>query len=301
MATGKNKTHNIRQSATSRLPIFWKRKISLGKNKKIRVKRYRVYLTGSREITLCFRKFTTKKANRSSRINQIVLPFRLFAYKELAVVYKHKKRRAAKHAKLLLSQSRALAIAIMLIGLTGLVYFGLNINKPRVFEPIASNAHVSAQTVEPASKSFIRSLPTRLRIPKIGVDTPLVQLGKNADGSMETPTDISTAGWYKYSPTPGQLGPSIITGHVDSYRGIAVFFHLRELQPGDTIEVDRADGRTVKFQVTKVDIYSKKAFPTSEVYGNVNYSGIRLITCGGTFDRHVFDYDSNIVVYGSLM
>jgi sortase (surface protein transpeptidase) len=196
-------------------------------------------------------------------------------------------------------------IVTIIIGICGVIFFGINVNKPRALEPVAGNS-VSAPIVKQVKKSnpvktLPRSQPTRLRIPEINVDTPLVVLDRKTDGTMQTPTDFFTAGWYKYSPTPGELGPSIITGHVDSYGGLAVFWRLRELQVNDTLNIERADGSTVEFRVDKVSQYPKNNFPTTAVYGDINYAGIRLITCGGIYDYQARDYTDNLVVFGSLV
>jgi sortase (surface protein transpeptidase) len=118
---------------------------------------------------------------------------------------------------------------------------------------------------------------------------------------METPNVLDyVTGWYKYSPTPGELGPAIIVGHVDSYKGISVFWRLRELVPGDTIDITRADGSVAKFQVNSLQQFDQTNFPTQAIYGDINYAGLRLITCGGTFNRKTGHYDHNMVVFASL-
>lgn len=147
--------------------------------------------------------------------------------------------------------------------------------------------------------------PTSISIPKIGVDADVMRRGLRDDGTMEVPPHAprpeSRAGWYQHSPTPGALGPSIIIGHVDSERdGPSVFFELRRLTKGDTIEVKRADGVTAVFTVEHTAQYSKDRFPADEVYGNLDHAGLRLITCGGVFDRDALAYEDNIVVYARL-
>jgi len=145
-----------------------------------------------------------------------------------------------------------------------------------------------------------RSQPVHLKIPSIGVDTDLTTMGLAPDGSLQMPVRYDIAAWYFGSPTPGQLGPAIIAGHVDNYKGIGVFFYLKELQVGASIEVDRADGSTATFKVTQMSEYPRDSFPTQAVYGNINYAGIRLITCGGTFSYQNYEYSDNIVAYGIL-
>ena len=148
------------------------------------------------------------------------------------------------------------------------------------------------------------SAPSAIKIPSIGVQSTLVQLGLNPDKSIEVPPlddPDSKAGWYKYSPTPGQVGPTVILGHVDSAKyGPGVFFKLGALQPGATVEVTLTDRIVAVFTVDKVGAYPKSAFPSTAVYGSIDHPGLRLITCGGTFDPAAGSYESNIVAYATL-
>jgi hypothetical protein len=149
-----------------------------------------------------------------------------------------------------------------------------------------------------------RSLPVSVDIPAIDVNSGLLHLGVNADGIIQVPslsTEASVAAWYKFSATPGQIGASVIEGHLDSYRGPAVFFRLGALRPGDRIDVTRADGLTAVFRVTGVRQYLKSNFPAKRIYGAANYAALRLITCGGTFDYATGHYLSSTVVYASLI
>ena len=129
------------------------------------------------------------------------------------------------------------------------------------------------------------SVPVRLVIPAIGVATPLVRLGLEPDGAMQVPGDFATAGWFAGRPVPGQLGPAVIAGHVDSRTGPAVFHRLRDLRPGHTIMVERADGTRLRFVVEQARSYPKAGFPTAAVFGPVPSATLRLITCTGDFDR----------------
>jgi len=138
--------------------------------------------------------------------------------------------------------------------------------------------------------------PTRLRIGAIGVDTSLELLKLGADGALQPPRTNARAGWYADGTAPGDVGPAVLAGHVDSQRGPAVFYRLREVTAGDKIAVTRG-GRTVTFTVTSTAWYPKKAFPTGEVYGPTPDRQLRLITCGGVFDRSLRSYEDNLVVY----
>ena len=109
------------------------------------------------------------------------------------------------------------------------------------------------------------------------------------------------AGWYRFSPTPGEIGPAVIVGHVDSAAdGPSVFFRLGSLHHGDLIQVARADGTTAVFAVDSVHLYPKTEFPTQLVYGDTTNSALRVITCGGPFDHATGHYRDNVVVFATL-
>jgi LPXTG-site transpeptidase (sortase) family protein len=169
---------------------------------------------------------------------------------------------------------------------------------------LLSNGNISVNSAAAptvlAPKVMPKSLPTRLVIPAIGVDTPFLTTGQQSDGSIQMPVRYDIAAWYDQSPTPGERGPSIIVGHVDNWKGVGIFWRLKELKPGDTIAVSRTDGTTANFSVTDIKEFSKNDFPSKEVYGGINYAGIRLITCGGLFNHQTGEYSDNIVVFGKL-
>jgi len=144
------------------------------------------------------------------------------------------------------------------------------------------------------------SPPVRLTIPSIGVTTRLLRLGLEADGSMQVPVDFDRAGWFAKGPTPGQVGPAVIAGHVDSRTGPAVFYRLRELRAGDTVQVERADGTRLRFVVEDARRYPKTSFPTAAVFGPAPWAALRLVTCGGDFDRSARSYQDNLVVFARL-
>ncbi len=143
--------------------------------------------------------------------------------------------------------------------------------------------------------------PVRLSIPAIGVATPLDRLGLAADGGMEVPGDFARAGWFSAGAVPGQQGPAVIAGHVDSRTGPAVFYRLRELKPGDRVEVERADGVRLRFEVEGRAQYHKVSLPTEAVFGPVPVPALRLVTCGGSFDRSRGSYRDNLVVFAHLV
>lgn len=142
--------------------------------------------------------------------------------------------------------------------------------------------------------------PVRLQIPSIGVDSELMDLGLQTDGTLEVPPSGFPAGWYTGAPTPGELGPAIIAGHVDWGGQPGVFFDLRELSRGDEIAITRQDGSTARFRVTHVEQFHKHAFPTQAVYGDLDHAGLRLITCGGDFDPQARSYRDNLIVFAQL-
>jgi len=151
--------------------------------------------------------------------------------------------------------------------------------------------------------SLGRSEPVSVNIPAIGVDSHLLHLGVTPDGAMAVPsltTSSELAAWYKYSVTPGQIGTSVIEGHVDNYQGPAVFFRLGALRPGNTVDVKLADGVTAIFRVTGVRQYLKADYPAKAIYGKTNYAALRLITCGGAFDNATGHYLSSVIVFASL-
>jgi len=154
-----------------------------------------------------------------------------------------------------------------------------------------------------AARPLRRSLPVSVDIPAIGVHARLLHLGDNPDGTMRVPSvsrAASEAAWYKFSPTPGQLGTSVLEGHVDTYAGPAVFFRLGALHPGDRVSVRLADGMTAVFRVTGVREYVKTHFPAHRIYGPANHAVLILITCGGAFDYATRQYLSSTVAFASL-
>jgi sortase (surface protein transpeptidase) len=178
--------------------------------------------------------------------------------------------------------------------------------------PPASRSAVAAATSPPAAgptgttevidfpvgswRRLPPSPPVRLEIPAIGVSSPLVRLGLNRDRTMQVPGDFQVAGWFTGGAQPGQLGPAVIAGHVDSRTGPAVFYRLRDLRPGDQVRVVRADRLVVRFEVESLASYPKRSLPDEEVFGATTAPVLRLITCAGAFDRTRGSYRDNLVV-----
>lgn len=146
------------------------------------------------------------------------------------------------------------------------------------------------------------SAPVHIRIPKINVDARFeAPLGIGKDSAIEVPKAFDMVGWYKYGPTPGEQGPAVVVGHVDSFNGPEVFFRLRHLSPGDRIEIDREDGSVALFMVTRIMQAEQDSFPTEEVYGDIDHAGLRLVTCSGNFDQGTFRYSHNLIVFARLI
>lgn len=218
------------------------------------------------------------------------------------------------------------AVALCVAGGLGLIGTTLASQRPDAqMPPVSRETLAPSPTTEPGDAWFRRlrerhaagdspqavtgpvlpaSKPVRLEIPSIDVDSVLQHLGQDADGGLEVPAPgprYDEAAWYRYSPTPGALGPAVLLGHIDSAaNGPSVFFRLGELQPGARVAVTRADSSTAVFVVDAVHRYAKKDFPTQLVYGDIDHAGLRILTCGGAFDRTTRHYEDNIVVFASL-
>ena len=141
------------------------------------------------------------------------------------------------------------------------------------------------------------SRPVRLSVPILNISAKVVQLGLNRNGTVQVPSNVRDTGWYRWGPTPGQIGSAVILGHVDSFRGPGVFFRLRDLAKGNHVVVTLANGRAVTFRVTAVRTYSKTRFPAHLVYGSHGSRALQLVTCGGKFNSTTGSYESNVVVF----
>jgi|SRR5579884_2067 len=196
----------------------------------------------------------------------------------------------------------ALGVAAI-VGVTAAIARGTTSSAPAAKPPAPVVVPIASPTGDDAIASASSSptadaRPVSIDIPVINVHTTLQTLGLDGSGALQPPTNLTEAGWYTGSPVPGQDGPAVIAGHVDSFNGPAVFFDVKELNPGDRITVGLSSGQSVTFQVMLVKHYPKTAFPTADVYGARPDPELRLITCGGAFaNGHYLD---NIVVYATL-
>ena len=144
--------------------------------------------------------------------------------------------------------------------------------------------------------------PYKLRIPAVDITAPFeTPLDLTDEGGVVVPEAFDAVGWYKYSPTPGELGPSVVLGHVDSNTGPAIFWNLKNLKVGEEIYIDREDGTTATFSVTKLENHTQGSFPTSKVYSDIDHAGLRLITCSGLYNYRTLRYSHNLIVYAALV
>ncbi len=176
---------------------------------------------------------------------------------------------------------------------------------PREVAAPPSSPTPSAGTSEPAFsavREVARSqVPARLRIPVLGVDAPVGPVGKAADGTVEVPTRWEDVGWYDAGARPGEDGPTVLLGHVDSKAGPAVFARLPQAPPGTLVEVVGDGGEVTTWRVERTEQHPKTRFPTEAVYLPALQPELRLVTCGGAFDRATGHYVDNVVVSASLV
>jgi sortase (surface protein transpeptidase) len=167
--------------------------------------------------------------------------------------------------------------------------------------PAAARAPVAADSFRSARTYPVVAPPARLRIPALHVDSRVDALDVQKDGSIAVPDRTEVAGWYRHGPRPGQPGPAVILGHVDSRTGPGVFVDLRTVRRGALIRIDRADGTSVTFRVSTVSRVPKDRFPTDQVYAPTLDPTLRLVTCGGTFDQTRGSYRDNVIVFAELV
>lgn len=167
--------------------------------------------------------------------------------------------------------------------------------------PASGAQHNPADSFTSARTYPAVALPVRLRIPALRVDSRLDRLGVRKDGTIEVPARFDVAGWYDGGPRPGQDGPAVILGHVDSKTGPGVFVDLRHVRIGTPVWVDRADGTSIQFKITKLSRVPKVRFPTDLVYAPSLDPTLRLVTCGGSFDNARGSYRDNVIAFADLV
>jgi LPXTG-site transpeptidase (sortase) family protein len=198
-----------------------------------------------------------------------------------------------------------LLLTVLLVGILGL--FSLDARPANNASRLKISDNLSLKipsTLTPVSQpeSLNQDVrPTRLTIPKINLDVTFAhELGVKENGEAEVPTlESNQPGWYKFSPLPGALGPSVILGHAFNYQGPSVFYNLKDLSSGDEITINMSDNTKRIFTVEKVETYSKNNFPTEIVYGNTDYPALRLVTCGD-LDISTYTFPENRVVFGRV-
>jgi len=190
-------------------------------------------------------------------------------------------------------------IAALLIAGSLLVGSLLTGGPPAHVAPPASPSSLVRTT--PRLATLARSTPVRLSIAALGVSTSVGTVGLQCNHQVMAPTNTTSVSWFRLGPTPGQIGSSVILGHVDSRTGPGVFFNLKLLRPGSAVRVVLADGVTARFAVIRVAQYSKSSFPDHLVYGAHGTRLLNLVTCGGVFDHATGHYESNIVVFTRLV
>jgi hypothetical protein len=205
------------------------------------------------------------------------------------------------------------AAAVALAAIAVAVWPAGDSGEPPAGKPLPPEALAAEQSDDPApvpprgegtKKQLVNlvardaSPPRRIAIPAIGVSANVVPLGREPDGTMQTPQKWQNAGWYRPGPEPGERGPAVIVGHVDSTAGPAVFYRLRELNRGNLITIRRADGSALSFRVEGLERWPKSKFPTQRVYGKkTRLSVLRIVTCSGDFDESTGHYVDNTIVY----
>ncbi|MFI9047371.1 class F sortase [Streptomyces sp. NPDC053427] len=180
-----------------------------------------------------------------------------------------------------------------------------SIGTPADPKPLQSHRVAIATAAPGASRTvpaLSRSVPKRLRIPEIAVDAPFTALSIGPSGQLNAPpgNNNNLVGWFQGGATPGERGASIVAGHVDTKTGPAVFMQLSSLKKGSKIDIARADGVVATFKVDAVETFSKAQFPNDQVYADTPDAQLRVITCGGAYNRAAKDYEANVVVFAHL-
>jgi sortase (surface protein transpeptidase) len=268
-----------------------------------KVKTFTVGISNNKKLIIKLRRFKTHPNNRSNRFKQVVVGCKLLRIKEVVIILVNKKNKNTKEKnikeKLTLLASRSLII----VGLLGLSIFSYQIMNFSSYNPpyVSASPVITGGSEIDEAKGLSRSEPINISIPSINVQTGIHEVGLLENGSLETPQVMSgLVGWYEKSPTPGEIGPSVLVGHVDTYKGPSVFWNLGNLQNGDVIQIARVDNSIVEFIVTKKVVYDQSFFGTDEVYGNIEYAGLRVITCGGAYNHITGRYSHNTVIFAEV-
>ncbi|MEW1913858.1 class F sortase, partial [Kitasatospora sp. NPDC085895] len=174
--------------------------------------------------------------------------------------------------------------------------------RPRAAQNPPARTAAPAPQPQGAPAALVRSDPTRIRIPDLGIDAPLIPVRLDSTGTLQPPAsdDRNLAGWYDGGISPGEIGTALVVGHLDTRTGPAVFYRLSTLAPGQTVALERRDGQTTVFTIDAIETYPKTDFPSNRVYQPATRPELRLITCAWPFDRERGGYQDNTVVYAHL-
>jgi Sortase domain len=215
------------------------------------------------------------------------------------VVVPHRRRRVPRAAWRGFEVSAWMACVVVIMTVATILAAGLDFSV-RWREPANAAAAPSPECLfVPCAARPITGEPTRLRITSLGVDAPLEVLQLDATRQLKPPISYDKPGWFGKGIVPGDEGAAVIAGHVDSTEGPGIFYELHTLGVGDVVDVLRGS-QWVSFRVTGTERYPKDEFPSERVYGPTPGAELRLITCGGTFDRRTLSYRDNIVVYAII-
>lgn len=204
-------------------------------------------------------------------------------------------------------QKTFITIAIfILVGLLGGLGYAMNSKAApnQIRTPIESGSSTISTDQSQLSKTNTVevALPKTLRIPKINVTAAIESVGLDKEKKMDVPKEVMNVAWYNLGSKPGKVGNSAVAGHVDTPTGsAAIFYDLKKLQIGDTIEVIDENQKSIKFAVTKIENYKTELFPLDEVFGPTDKKRLNLITCGGTWDKTKKSYSERVVVYSELI
>ncbi|MGW2420297.1 class F sortase [Streptomyces sp. NPDC001709] len=209
-------------------------------------------------------------------------------------------RSAARSRRDRLGDTTIAAVTVVALG-AGVWLLGDGTGTPTPPQPAAAEGHPDPGGERLTAHALVPSVPTRIRIPAIGVNAPLMGLALTRSGSLDVPPaqNKNLAGWYEAGTIPGETGTAIVAGHVDNAEGPAVFYDLGALKRGARIEVDRRDGSVAVFTVDAVEAYAANNFPDAKVYGAASRPELRVITCGGGYSRGS-GYQGNVVVFAHL-
>ncbi|ANP54871.1 hypothetical protein J2Z21_001471 [Streptomyces griseochromogenes] len=190
------------------------------------------------------------------------------------------------------------AVTVVALG-SGVWLLGSGTHAPP--QPSAAEGRPEPGEERLAAPALEPSAPTRIRIPAIRVNAPLMGLALTRSGSLDVPPakEKNLAGWYEAGTMPGETGTAIIAGHVDNTEGPAVFYDLGALKRGAVIEIGRQDGSVAVFTVDAVEVYAARDFPDEKVYGAATRPELRVITCGGGYSKAT-GYQGNVVVFAHL-